>query len=466
MYFSQVFSTHADCTAVIDDAGAVLSYKDLADCALLVDKKIKRRTLVFVLCENSIGSLIGCVAFLNNQVVPLLLDVGLDRQFLHRLIETYQPEYIYLPERFRGSFSNYTVCLQAHNYALLKTNFVDQSLLHDDLAVLLTTSGSTGSQKLVRQSYTNLKANGQSIIEYLGIGQSERPITTLPMHYTYGFSIINSHLLAGATLLFTTATLVEKKFWDFLREQQATSFGGVPFTFETLKRLRFFGMALPSLKTITQAGGKLSVELVREFADYSAKKGIRFFVMYGQTEATARISYLPPEQALTKSGSIGIAIPGGELGLVNDCGSVLFGSDVSGELQYSGPNVSLGYAECRCDLGKGDERGGILLTGDLARRDQDGYYYLIGRKKRFIKMYGSRVNLDETEQLVKELVAECACCGNDDLMTIYITEAGREEDVHQHVASRTGIHPAAFSVRVIQRIPRNESGKTIYTELM
>ena len=422
--------------------------------------------MVFVLCENTLGSFAGCAAFLNNSVVPLLLDSSIDRQLLRNLINIYKPDYLYLPDRFSEEFPDFTSSLHRYGYLLLKTGYAPQPPVHADLALLISTSGSTGSPKLVRQSYNNLISNGTAIISYLGIGPDERPITTLPMQYTFGFSIINSHLLAGATVLLTTRTLVEKGFWDFFRAEKATSFGGVPYTFEMLKRLRFFRMELPSLKTITQAGGKLSLDLSREFAEYAASRGIRFFVMYGQTEATARMSYLPPEYSLSKCGSMGIAIPGGEFFLLDEKGSVIDGSEQEGELAYRGENVTMGYAECREDLAKGDERCGVLITGDMARRDQDGFYYITGRKKRFIKLFGNRVNLDEAEHLIKELVSDCACCGSDDHMLIYVTEPCRENEVRQLMAARTGIHYSAFSVKVIPEIPKNESGKTLYSDLM
>lgn len=464
MPFYPDFFKYKDRHAAIDDSGNALTYGDLLDFSKTTGDALKKRSVVFVLCENKMGSLAGCVAFLNNRVIPLLLDAGMDRQLLWRLINTYKPGYLYAPENLKAEFPEFSPCLNCYGYQLLETSYA-QVPVHDDLALLISTSGSTGSPKLVRQSYNNIMSNGMAIINYLSIDLNERPITTLPMQYTYGFSIINSHLLAGATILLTARTIVEKGFWGFFREQQATSFGGVPYTFEMLKRLRFFRMELPSLKTITQAGGKLSLDLSREFAEYAGAKGIRFFVMYGQTEATARMSYLPPEYALSKCGSMGIAIPGGEFFLVDENGIVdEIGQE--GELAYRGENVTLGYAECREDLAKGDERGGVLFTGDIAKRDQDGFYYVTGRKKRFIKLFGNRVNLDEAEHLIKGLVSDCACCGNDDHMLIYVTESGKEEELRQLMASRTGIHFSAFTVKVISEIPKNESGKTQYSDLM
>jgi long-chain acyl-CoA synthetase len=456
---------HQDRLAAIADTGVSILYRELYDFSLRIADTVKPHSLVFSFCENTIGSLAGCVAFLNNGVVPLLLDAGQNRQLLDHLLDTYQPEYIYLPSGMCQDFPEFNLCLMEYDYALMQTNYTEKIPLHKDLAMLFTTSGSTGSPKLVRLSIENLRENGKSINEYLGIGPDERPITTLPMHYSYGFSIINSHLLAGATLLLTTKTLVEKDFWTFFRTEKATSFGGVPYTFEMLKKLRFSRMEFPTLKTITQAGGKLSDDLLREFAEYAVNRDIRFFVMYGQTEASPRMSYLPPEYALSKCGSMGDAIPGGEFSLVDGNGTLIDANHQEGELVYRGKNVTMGYAIYREDLAKGDKWGGVLYTGDMALRDQDGLYYITGRKKRFIKLFGNRVNLDEAEQLIKFLTPDCACCGSDDKMVIYITETGKEHEVRQFISSKTAIHHSAFAVKVVPEIPRNKSGKTLYSDL-
>jgi acyl-CoA synthetase (AMP-forming)/AMP-acid ligase II len=265
------------------------------------------------------------------------------------------------------------------NYSLVKLNFNIQYSLHPDLALLLTTSGSTGSPKLVRISYQNLMCNSNSIVEYLKINEKERPITTLPMNYSYGLSIINSHLVAGSTILLTSKSIDEKEFWDFLKNERATSISGVPYTYEMLKRLKFLRMTFPYLNTLTQAGGKLNADLNFEFAKFCEQTNKRFFIMYGQTEATARMSYLPPEYTISKIGSMGIPIPGGQFILTDEKGKELEGDNVVGELVYKGRNVSMGYAITCEDLAKGDENNGILKTGDLAKRDKDNFYYIVGR---------------------------------------------------------------------------------------
>jgi acyl-CoA synthetase (AMP-forming)/AMP-acid ligase II len=450
--------------ALITDSDERLTYKDLSSLSDELYAKINKRCLVFCLCQNSIPSLVGYVSFVNNKVVPLLIYAALNAAFLKNLITEYCPEFLWLPtERVKELTGD--LIYTFNDYSLLKLEAGKPKKLFDDLALLLTTSGSTGSPKLVRLSYANLMSNATSIANYLSIDETERPITSLPMHYSFGLSVINSHLLKGATLLLTNKSLMEKEFWSFLKKEQATGLSGVPYTYQMLKRLRFERMELPSLKTLTQAGGKLNIELNREFAEYCQSSGRRFFVMYGQTEATARMSYLPCEQSLSKLGSIGIAIPDGAFEIVDENRQEIKTADMPGELVYQGDNVSLGYAESAEDLAKGDENGGKLYTGDLAKKDSDGYYYIIGRKKRFIKLFGNRINLDEAEDVLKTQYVNCACIGTDDKMIIYITENGKENEVRQFISSKTNINPSAFEVRYIAEVPKNSSGKTIYSEL-
>jgi acyl-coenzyme A synthetase/AMP-(fatty) acid ligase len=380
------------------------------------------------------------------------------------LIDTYQPQLGGAPRARAGVVRDGKEVLSLGEYVLL-ARAVAPAELHPDLALLMTTSGSTGSPKFVRQSYRNIDVNARAIAEYLGIDGDDRPITTLPMNYVYGLSVLNSHLVRGASIVVTGRSLAEKPFWELLRDRRATSMAGVPYTYELMKRLRVGQMDLPSLDVLTQAGGKLNPVLVEEFARVSRDKGIRFFVMYGAAEATARMSYLPADRALEKTGSIGIAIPGGQFWIEDEHGAVVETTGHTGELVYRGENVAMGYATRREDLALGDERGGVLRTGDLARRDEDGFYYVVGRRSRFVKLFGNRVSLEDVEHLVRAEGIDCACTGDEDVLRIFITDAARREFVVGLVQERTGIHRSAYRVNVIDRIPRNETGKVTYAAL-
>lgn len=468
MGFYNEIGKYKDQVALIEEHDRV-TYGEIEENAQLMGSRMKARSLVFQFCNNKIGSVCGYLGFLYNQMVPILVNSDIDEHLSKSLIELYKPDYIYISDEMKDKFKEFTSVHSAYGYSLLKTNFDYEHQLNEELALLLTTSGSTGSPKLVRQSYTNIQANAESIVEYLEIDENERPITLLPMNYTYGLSIINSHILAGATILLTDKSLMERDLWTFFKEQKATSFGGVPYTYEILKKLRFLNMDLPSLKTMTQAGGKLSVALHKEFAEYAQKQGKRFVVMYGQTEATARMGYLPYDKAIEKCGSMGIAIPGGELTLIDVNDQPINEPDVVGELIYKGKNVTLGYAECAKDLEKGDERNGVLKTGDMAKQDREGFFYIVGRKKRFLKVFGNRVNLDEVERMIKAEFQEidCACTGRDDLVVLYVTTKDEEmqANIRKYIAHVTNINLAAYQIRSINEIPKNEAGKTLYSKL-
>ena len=452
-------------TAVITDKGEWLTYSELTAVAKAFANAVLQKGLLFCLCENRIGPLVGYVACMEHHIPIVLLDGGKEISVLQSLMTIYQPEYVWISSDKIESVGGDTV-YQYATFSLQKMTYetaVEKPEINSELALCLTTSGSTGSPKFVRLSAKNVLANAEAIAEYLEIDENERPITTLPSYYSYGVSVINSHLIKGATILLTEGTVAQRDFWIFLKDQKATSIAGVPYTYEMLKMLRFMRMDLPYLKTMTQAGGKLNKDLAKEYIEWAQSKGKRFFVMYGQTEATARMSYLPLEHALDKYASIGIAIPRGKFSLIDVNGNAIEDPDVDGELVYEGPNVSLGYAECRADLAKGDENNGVLHTGDVARRDADGYYYITGRLKRFVKVWGNRCNLDATEQIVKSNVTtSCACVGVDDKITIFVTEQGLEEQIIKLLVEKTGLNNKAFEVSVIEAIPVKSSGKIDY----
>lgn len=451
----------------IDDRKETMTYRELEDFSDRFYQAVGERTLLFILCTNTIGSVSGYVSCINRKVVPALLSSGIDINLLNRLIENYQPSCLWCPEDHTLT-KQYKAIFREKGYCLLETGYDRKCELFSELALLLTTSGSTGSPKFVRQSYLNILSNAESIAGYLGIGMDERPITTLPMNYTYGLSIINSHILKGATIILTEFGMMQKEFWQLLKSERATSFGGVPYTYEMLVKLRFFHMDLPDLRYMTQAGGKLSPELHRQFAEYAVQNHKKFIVMYGQCEATARMSYLPAEKSLEKYGSVGIAIPGGKFRLIDVDEKEIIEPNVEGELVYMGANVTLGYAERREDLKEGDKRHGILETGDIAKRDEDGFYYIVGRKKRFLKVYGNRLNLDEISVLLKERFdnLECTSGGVDDHVYIFVTDNSYKSDsIRSYLAEKTGLNRKAFTVMTIEELPKNDAGKIRYQEL-
>lgn len=468
MTFYEDFGKYKSSKAIVSEEGSI-TYEELETHAQSMRSQLAPGSLVVHFAENTIGSVCGYVGFLYNKLVPILLNSRIDGAFAERLLDLYRPEYIYVPNRIRDKFPDYAEKYNALGFSVLKTNFQNKHPLHSDLALLMTTSGSTGSPKLVRQSHRNIQSNAESIANYLELDKNEKPLCVLPMNYTYGLSVINSHLLVGATIVLTQRSLFEPELWRLCREEGATSFSGVPYNYEILKKLRFSRMNLPALRTMTQAGGRLSEEMQKEFGQFAKENNKRFFVMYGQTEATARMSYLPHENTLDKPGSIGRAIPGGKFWLLSEDEKVIEKPDAVGELVYGGPNVAMGYAEVAADLAKGDEFRGVLKTGDMAKMDSDGFFFIVGRKKRFLKIFGNRVNLDEMEQLLrgKFPLFDCACVGVDDRMSVFVTSdsAERQAEVKKFISEKSGLHPSGFAVNFVAELPKNEAGKVQYSGL-
>jgi len=450
----------------VGDSGVRCTYSDVIKIAQCDAFSSTQRELFFCIIGNDVDALVGYISIIASDHAALLLPKDIPKDVLLDLIEIYKPSFVWLPIERSSYFDINRTVIIFGSYSLLKLN---SSLvkLNRSLLLLLSTSGSTGNPKFARLSKGNVLANAKSIAEYLQLDQNDLPITTLPPSYTYGLSIIHSHILVGATIAVTDKTFFDRGFWDFFRDIKATSFGGVPYHYEILKKLRFTKMDLPSLNKLTQAGGRMEPELTKEFAEFSAAHGIEYYTMYGQAEATARMSYLPPERAITKAGSIGVAIPGGRFWLEGENGQVIQDTDVVGELVYSGPNVSMGYASGHEELAKGDERGGVLRTGDLAKRDVDGDYFIVGRLKRFIKLFGHRTNLLDIENFLLGEGYSVACSGKDDLLEVYAIDIDEAEGkkLKQMVSNYLKVALQGVLVYTISEFPRNDSGKLQYVEL-
>lgn len=465
MAFFDIQDKFINNTALIDDLDRHYTYGQMYALGSEILKDTKSRRVLMLLCDNSIESISTYLAALQRGIIPLMVNSSMPEDLLFAIFEKYKPAYIFMKKENHKFFTTCHCIREVPGYMLFEADSVENYPVNNDLALLLTTSGSTGSPKLVRQSYKNIQSNTNSIAKYLEIQENDVAATTLPLNYTYGLSIINSHMEKGAAIAVTNKTFFEKSFWELCNRHKVTNFGGVPYSYDILHTIGFEQMQIPSLRYITQAGGKLHEEKVKHMVSVCEAKGIQFIIMYGQTEATARMSYLPWKNVREKSASIGIAIPDGKFVLEDDHGNEITKTDQVGELVYYGPNVTLGYAESYEDLCKGNEFNGVLHTGDLAKQDTDGFYYIVGRKKRFIKLFGNRVSLDETEQLLAKNHYSCVCGGKDDCLTIYTIEQGKNEEIINYISGVMGFHKSAFDVKYIPGIPRTQSGKVDYSSL-
>jgi long-chain acyl-CoA synthetase len=453
-----------DRPALTTDAGQSLTYGELRTEVERISKFLSHNRLIFIAGRNDIPTIVTYLACLETGSVPLLLDPDIFTAVFSRLVSTYFPAYVFLPTTQATNFSDLETVLINDEYSLCRHLDGSGPDLHPELALLLATSGSTGSPKLVRLSHYNILSNAKSIIDYLGINEHERAITSLPFNYSYGMSVLNSHLHAGASLVLTNRSFFDPLFWRIMKANEITSLAGVPYSYEMLFKLRFQRMELPALRTLTQAGGKLSVPLTEWITEICHSKGIRFFTMYGQTEASPRMAYLQPEYMRSKIGSIGRAVPGGVLWLEDSQGNRIEQPDQIGELIFSGPNVALGYALSHKDLVLGDEWQGILRTGDLARQDLDGFFFIEGRSSRFLKIFGIRVSLDAVEAWYAERGIVAASYGQDDHLKVMIEAPSHvDNDETKQLAAIMKIHPSAVTISAVPILPRLNTGKIDYS---
>jgi acyl-CoA synthetase (AMP-forming)/AMP-acid ligase II len=446
--------------------GARVTHAELAARVEEMGERLRRvagaRGLVFLAPGPDVNAVVLYLACLQAGLPVCLTEPQAEP--LARLANIYRPVLVLVPEALPTPEDWTRDALAVPGYVVAQAAESRAPGVHADLSLLLTTSGSTGNPKLVRLTARNLASNACRIAEYLGLSPDERAVQSLPMHYSYGLSVLNSHLVAGGSVVLTPHSFMRPEFWRDADEHEATSFAGVPYMYETLHRLRFDPAQHPSIRTYTQAGGALRRDLIAHFHDRASRAGARLVVMYGQTEATARISYVPPERLADKIGSIGIPIPGGRLRLEPVDGL----ETRAQELVYEGENVMMGYAESPADLALGDVQRGVLRTGDLGTVDGDGYFAVAGRLKRFAKLFGRRVSLEDVEREleatfpVRAIVIEGA---NALVVCAAVDGAFPDREMVTHLARFLSVPPTAIVVRRIPELPLTSAGKKDYKAL-
>lgn len=426
----------------VASANEALTYAELADRAAAVACALgAERKLVMLEVSNSVPALVAYLGTLAGGHVALPVSPGGHHV---ELLDTYDPDIVI-----------------DSSGAIRHRHRRSRHRLHPDLALLLSTSGSTGSPKLVRLSNDNLVSNAGAIADYLAITESDRAATTLPMSYCYGLSVIHSHLRQGAALILTDRSVADEQFWTLLRRHRVTSFAGVPYTFELLDRIGFDNMDLPHLRYITQAGGRMHPDSVRRYAQLARSRGFDLFVMYGATEATARMAFLPPALADTHPEAIGHAIPGGSFSLAPLAG---WSEPDVGELVYRGPNVMMGYAHCPADLAAGATLE-ALHTGDVARDLGDGLYQVVGRLSRIVKLYGLRIDLQRLESAVHGVGISTMCTEADGRLVVAVSGPVDTTELQRRTATAAGLPMAAVLAVPLAELPVLPSGKPDYSAL-
>ena len=455
---AQLAARYTDNVALIDSASektSNISYQELAQLVIAAKKEISSyqqqensKLLIMLVASNSVNSVVYYLAALQLRHTIWWIDKSIDQ------------------DRLQQRQQHYSVNLLINNGVIQLVNS-EPVALHDDLALLITTSGSTGSPTLVRLSYQNINSNCTAICQALALQADDMTITTLPLQYSFGLSILNTHLNAGSTLILTDASLMNRDFWSFFKTHAIKCLYGVPYSFEMLLKLSLPRLPLSSLRFMAVAGGKLDADKVTLVNDYSLSKNSAFYVMYGQTEASARITVLAAEKAKLKPASIGQAITG-KLWLEDENGQIIESTDHQGEICYQGDNVMMGLAQKQTDLALPAQTS-ILRTGDLGLVDEEGDYQIVGRLKRFIKLLGHRINLDEVEHFFRKQPLHVICTGEDDMILCYLV-ASKEN--HQYLSecqqllnSYLSIHSNYSHWIIIKEISYLSSGKVNYQKL-
>ncbi len=403
--------------AVIIDGSEKISYSKLIQDSMKVTKKIKSRSLILILAGNNYETISSYIGLMNKESAILIIDKNISQNFLYDIVKRYKPNYIFLPKQ-NTFLNNYRIFHNFKNYKILKKKINNPIKLNNELAILLTTSGTTGSKKFVKQTYKNYKDNSKKIINSIGIKKDSSVITTLPISYTFGLSIINTHLLSGASIILNEFSILNKEFWSLYHKFKPKNFYGVPFIFEMIERIGFTKLFTNNLGVIANAGGKLNRDLFLKIANLSKDKKIRFYNMYGQTEATSRMSVLDYRHNLQRPTSIGKALKGGKFFLLNDKKKRIKKIFEPGNLFYKGKNVTLGYSNSFKDLFQKDKNKSVINTGDIAEFDDKGFFYIVGRKKRFIKLFGNRISLNEIENIILKMGFKVRCENNDEKLMI------------------------------------------------
>jgi acyl-CoA synthetase (AMP-forming)/AMP-acid ligase II len=423
----------------------------LAEADAVLERIGSARQLVFLEARNTPASIAAYLACLMGGH-PVHLYTTAEREAANALTKIYEPNLIVHCDpdgrRFEPASER-------------------RHVFHPELRVLLATSGSTGNPKLVKLSRRNLESNAAAIAEYLELTTADRAATTLKYAHAFGLSVVNSHLMAGASLLLTDDSVTDARFWSAFQAAGATSFSGVPYSFELLQRVSSRWEDSPGLRYVAQAGGRLAPDLVRHYSDLGAKNGWRFYVMYGQTEASPRMAYLPPELASRRPDCIGVPIPGGQLEILGEDGKPIEAAECEGQLAYRGPNVMLGYASGPDNLAA-DETPERLLTGDVALRTREGLYRIVGRSARFVKPFGIRVNLDDVQSLARTIAPSSVCAGTDEHVVTALLPPDHEvaDAVLAALADAYELPPFVFKASKLSEMPLLPSGKPDYRALL
>lgn len=443
-----------------------ISYSELEGFTIK-NNVFDKDSLVLLINDNSIESIMFYVLIMKSKNISLMLiENNTNEKSILEILENYQHDYLILPKKkYKYFYNTFFSILEIGNYLVLKNKKLITKNINTDNKLMLTTSGSLGSSKFVRLSLNNLKFNSKQIIEYLKIEKKDKIITTMPMSYSYMLSIINTHLESGASIYINHSSIFQREFWNYFDKNKINSFSGVPYHFHILEKNNFKFLNSNYLKYITCAGGKLDERIIKKIYTFCKKKRVKFFSMYGQTEASPRISYLPFNYLKKKPSSIGKGLRGTKIWILDENGKKIKTVNKIGELVCSGKNIFNGYCRSRKDLTKNIKKYKILKTGDLAYYDKDKFFFICGRKSRIAKIFGIRINLDELEKKISCEYKRVICKSAGNKIYIYTTNKVNKKKLMEVVEKVTMQNRSAFEIKKLNKFPMTNSGKIKYSLL-
>ncbi len=454
-------------------------WEDSLNLADLIREEAGENQNILLISENSVFFIIAYLAIMKSGNVCIPLNPAIELENLNYIVAETKTKYVFIPEKLKSKHDVSGLKVWTENDIVAKeinsggrSDFQSWEFDEHRIAQILFTSGSTGKPKGVMLSHKNLIANTGSIVQYLGLGRKDIIEIVLPFYYCYGLSLLHTHLRVGGSVVLNNHFIFLGTVISDLKKYRCTGFSGVPSHFQILirKSKSFTKTDFPDLKYVTQAGGKLHDAFIREFVQ--AFPDIKFFVMYGQTEATARLSYLPSEKVLDKIGSVGKGIPGVRLEVFNENDQPVKVGKV-GEIVARGDNIMLGYLNDP-EENKRTLRNGWLHTGDMAKKDKDGFIYLVARKKEIIKVGGKRISPKEIEEVIVSVpeVVDCTIEGiYDELLgeaikaTVVLKDGTEENTGRELILKACMKNLSKFKIPQIfefkNRLDVNEAGKKV-----
>ncbi|MDA9708604.1 AMP-binding protein [Alphaproteobacteria bacterium] len=451
-------------TAIILNENIQLTYSELLLKVSDISNLITSRSICLIKASNDLESLLIYLACLKKKSIAIIIDNNTRESSFLEIINNFSPSYIFFNK------NNLNNILYKKIYNKFLDNFYEikkkvNKKIDKDIALLISTSGSTGSVKFAKLSYENLRSNTLNIIDYLKVSQEDCTISNLPMYYSYGLSIINTHIYSGAKIILTNKGLIDKKLINLIKQYPITNFNGVPFTYEILFKFKLQKYYLSKLSFLTQAGGKIKKEYFDKIINTLGKANTKFFIMYGQTEASPRMSYYLVKNKTFKNGVIGKAIKGGKFYLLNHHNKIISKPNTIGRLIYEGPNIFLGYANNYLDMKNNQSSLRSLDTGDLAKFNTKNQYILVSRDSRFVKIEDKRINLDDIELKFQQNGLDVLCTAENHIYIWHTYKNIDIEKIYIVIKENFLITKRSIQIKYINSFPKNSSGKILYKEL-